>query len=92
MDARTFDTFLTHIAELTRAQCARVLTLLTPNVNQAHAAEFIEQAVASRLCCPRCQSKALYRHGSKSGLQRFRCRSCGRTFNSPTGTPLALGN
>ena len=89
MDACAFESFLTQIAQLTRAQYARVLTLLTPIVDQAHAAEFIEQAVASRLCCPRCQSKALYRHGSKSGLQRFRCRSCGRTFNSLTGTPLA---
>jgi transposase-like protein len=89
MDACAFESFLTQIAQLTRAQCIRVLMRVTPIVNQAHAAEVIEEAVAPKLCCPRCQSKALYRHGSKSGLQRFRCRHCGRTFNSLTGTPLA---
>jgi transposase-like protein len=89
MDACAFESFLTQIAQLTRAQCARVMALLAPIVNQGHAAEVIEQAVAPRLACPRCQSKAFYRHGSKSGLQRFRCRNCGRTFNSLTSTPLA---
>jgi transposase-like protein len=74
---------------LTRAQCTRVLALLKPAVDQGRTAAVIEDAVASRLCCPRCQGKQLYRHGTKSGLQRFRCRACGRTFNSLTGTPLA---
>ena len=89
MKACAFDSYLTQIAQLTRAQCVRVLTLLKPAVDEGHAAAVIEDAVAPRLCCPRCQGKQLYRHGSKSGLQRFRCRACGRTFNSLTGTPLA---
>jgi transposase-like protein len=89
MKACTFDSYLTQIGELSRAQCVRVLALLKPAVDQGHTAAVIEDAVAPRLCCPRCQGKQLYRHGSKSGLQRFRCRACGRTFNSLTGTPLA---
>ena len=89
MHACAFDTFLSQIAELTRAQCTRVLALLTTAVNQGRAADVIEAAAAARLCCPRCQGKQLYRHGTKNGLQRFRCRGCGRTFNSLTGTPLA---
>ena len=89
MDACTFDTFLTQSADLTRTQCMRVLALLTAAVNQGRAADVIETAAAARLCCPRCQEAQLYRHGTKNGLQRFRCRRCGRTFNSLTGTPLA---
>jgi transposase-like protein len=89
VEACAFDSYLTQIAQLTRAQCTRVLALLTPAVDQGRTAAVIENAVASRLCCPRCQGKQLYRHGTKSGLQRFRCRACGRTFNSLTGTPLA---
>jgi hypothetical protein len=38
--------------------------------------------------CPRCASARLYRWGKAAGLQRFRCRSCGRTFNV-TGSPDA---
>jgi len=89
MEACAFDLYLTQIAQLSRAQCTRVLALLKPAVDQGRTATVIENAVAPRLCCPRCQGKQLYRHGTKSGLQRFRCRACGRTFNSLTGTPLA---
>ena len=89
MDACAFASFLSHIPELTRPQCAQVLALLASAVNQGHTADVIEEAAAPGLCCPRCQGKQLYRHGAKNGLQRFRCRGCGRTFNSLTGTPLA---
>jgi transposase-like protein len=89
MHACAFDTFLSQMAQLTRAQCTRVLALLTTAVNHGRAADVIEEAAVARLCCPRCQGKQLYRYGTKNGLQRFRCRACGRTFNILTGTPLA---
>jgi transposase-like protein len=89
VEACAFDSYLTQIAQLTRAQCVRVLALLKPAVDQGRTAAVIEDAAAPGLCCPRCQGKQFYRHGTKSGLQRFRCRACGRTFNSLTGTPLA---
>jgi transposase-like protein len=89
VEACAFNFYLSQIAQLTRVQCVRVLALLKPAVDQGRAAAVIEDAVAARLCCPRCEGKQLYRHGTKNGLQRFRCRGCGRTFNSLTGTPLA---
>jgi transposase-like protein len=89
VEAGAFESYLTQLAQLTRAQCVRVLALLKPAVDQGRTAAVIEEAVAPRLCCPRCQGKQFYRHGTKSGLQRFRCQACGRTFNSLTGTPLA---
>jgi transposase-like protein len=89
VEACAFDFYLTQIAQLTRDQCVRVLALLKPAVDHGRTAAVIEDAVAPRLCCPRCQGKQFYRHGTKSGLQRFRCQACGRTFNSLTGTPLA---
>lgn len=39
--------------------------------------------------CPRCQGTRVVRNGQAHGLQRFKCRGCGRTFNGLTGTPLA---
>jgi transposase-like protein len=89
VEACAFNSYLTQIAQLTRAQCTRVLALLKPAVVQGRTAAVIEAAAAPGLCCPRCRGTQLYRHGTKSGLQRFRCRACGRTFNSLTGTPLA---
>ena len=57
----------------------------------AHPAEciaLIEQAARGRPC-PRCGYARVHRCGHASGLQRFRCLGCGRSFNALTGTPLA---
>ena len=39
--------------------------------------------------CPHCHGKHIVKWGKRSGIQRYRCRECGRTFNSLTGTTLA---
>lgn len=39
--------------------------------------------------CPRCGSTRLKGHGNYGeGLKRYRCKTCGRTFNDKTGTPF----
>jgi transposase-like protein len=48
----------------------------------------IEQAASGRPC-PHCGGRRCHRCGQASGLQRFRCLGCRRTFNALTGTPLA---
>ena len=89
MDACTFESFLSQMSQLSSHQCARVLALLTPRVDQTRTVDMLQAAVTGKLCCPCCQGNRLYRHGEANGLQRFRCRDCGRTFNCLTGTPLA---
>ena len=39
--------------------------------------------------CPHCQYDKLWKWGHASGLQRWRCQQCSKTFNVLTGTPLA---
>ncbi len=39
--------------------------------------------------CPHCQGHETVHWGSASALPRYRCKSCGRTFNALTKTPLA---
>jgi transposase-like protein len=39
--------------------------------------------------CPRCGQSDVVRWGNASGLPRYRCKSCARTFNALTKTPLA---
>ncbi len=39
--------------------------------------------------CPHCGKTRVHRHGTKSGLQRYKCTGCQKTFNSLTNTPLA---
>jgi len=57
----------------------------------AHPAEciaLIEQAARGRPC-PHCGHPRAHRCGQASGLQRFRCVGCRRSYNALTGTPLA---
>ena len=40
--------------------------------------------------CMGCQGNRLHRHGkARTGVQRWRCRACGQTFSSTSGTMLA---
>jgi len=53
----------------------------------------VEQIVESRLdakpTCPHCKGSRVVRNGHADGLQRYKCRSCNKTFNALSGTPLA---
>ena len=89
MQARKFEHFLTQLAALTRRQRERVLALLLPAAKRDTTVDCIEQATAPRLSCPGCGSRQFHKHGRANGLQRYRCRSCSRTWNALTGTPLA---
>ncbi|WP_229420558.1 IS1595 family transposase [Pseudoduganella albidiflava] len=48
----------------------------------------IEEA-AGKPPCPHCGCEKSHRCGQASGLQRYRCVTCRRSFNALTGTPLA---
>ncbi len=39
--------------------------------------------------CPHCAGREVIGWGRSDGLLRFRCKSCGRTFNALTKTPMA---
>ncbi|MFL6709724.1 MAG: IS1595 family transposase [Massilia sp.] len=67
----------------------RVCCFMSEQVNGEQTAALIEQARRPHLSCPECQGTAFNRCGHANGLQRFKCKACGRTFNSLTGTPLA---
>ena len=43
----------------------------------------------ARQGCPHCASREVVGWGRSDGLLRFRCKSCGRTFNALTKTPMA---
>ena len=89
MQARQFEQVLTQLVKLTRRQRDRLLGLPAPAVKRDETAALIEQCTAMRLVCAGCGSRHFHKHGRASGLQRYRCRACGRTCNGLTGTPLA---
>jgi len=58
--------------------------------SEASAANLLEQVRwREGLCCPRCQSESVIKHGSYREYQRYLCKDCDRTFNDKTGTIFA---
>ncbi len=49
----------------------------------------IGQAKVERRGCPHCAGRDIVAWGRANGLARSRCKSCGRTFNALTKTPMA---
>jgi len=77
------------LLELNHHARLAVCVFMSELVNGARVAALIDQIARERKRCPNCEGQTFYRHGFANGLQRYRCRSCGVTFNGLTGTPLA---
>jgi len=77
------------LLELNHHARLAVCVFMSELVNGARIAALIDQIARERKRCPNCEGQIFYRHGFANGLQRYRCRSCGVTFNGLTGTPLA---
>jgi transposase-like protein len=63
---------------------------------QSVAGESVEllEAGSRHKRCPHCAGERIVRNGSADGLQRYKCRACGKTFNVLTGNfdrRIALG-
>ena len=89
MKSDRFTRLLRQLSLLTRQQRAQLAEALRSAIGLDKVCATIEQARSAPLCCPDCASHQHYRHGITRGLQRYRCRACGRTFSALTGTPLA---
>ena len=89
MEPHAFASLLSQLASLTARQCAQLQARLGQGDARQQVGLLLDQAAQAKLCCPRCGARHWYKHGRESGLQRYRCRQCGKTFNTLTGTPLA---
>lgn len=89
MDAFAFESLLKQLGGLSRRQIMSVREHLCRVSTADEAIELIEAHGEKRHQCPRCECQHVHRHGIVDGLQRYRCKSCKRTFNALTGTPLA---
>lgn len=74
---------------LTPTQLKFVRSEIDQLTGRVHAIEIIEGRMDETMGCPHCGGRHRVRNGSANGLQRYRCKDCGRTFNALTGTPLA---
>lgn len=51
--------------------------------------DLIEKSQETEPHCPHCSHTEIGKFGRRSGLQRYRCKSCLKTFNALTNTPFA---
>ena len=90
MNAETFNEWMKQVPRLTLRQRELLRKRLDALDGQHQALAVIELPGSTEpRSCPHCQGTDLDRHGQVSGLQRYRCQICHRTFNSLTGTALA---
>ena len=90
MNAEIFIGLMQDVLLLTLGQRDQLRKRLDEQDGQQQVTAVIESPSSTQVrCCPRCHDTTLHRFGQVSGLQRYRCQTCKRTFNALTGTSLA---
>ena len=88
MDQAEFQDWLSVADRLTAAQRTEAARALSTEANEERSIAAVERGVGESRVCPRCGEGGAVRKGKARGLWRYLCKSCGRTFNAVTGTPL----
>lgn len=89
MDTSEFERLLARIGILSTEQRHILGTVLSSPGPEDKVRGLIEGRMAERRHCPHCGAEDVGKWGRASGLARYRCRACRRTFNALTNTPLA---
>ena len=84
-----FEVLLHLVERLSDEQRTALGRALASASGEPEAVRLLEQAFAAAPRCPHCATTVLQRWGHASGLRRYRCTTCRKTFNALTGTSLA---
>ena len=89
MNKKQFDNLVRSLGELTVSQ----RSALAQALEEASAPDEVLQIINARAercrLCPGCGSTSAYRWGFRAGVQRYRCKQCGRTYTALSASPLA---
>lgn len=77
------------LEKLTPGQRKTLATELSALESRPVAATVVEGCLSSTPTCPHCAAERVVKNGTARGLQRYKCRDCGKTFCALTGSPLA---
>lgn len=89
MDHLVFRSWMAEIDHLTGEQRLQLEEALAGRNPRAAVAAVIEESPVNERRCPHCGCEESVGRGQADGLRRFRCKTCGKSFNALTGTPLA---
>ena len=85
MENRAFYRLLSQLDKLTPTQSKQ----LENHLHKKCSIKTLEDVAGTADHCPHCGTTSFYKWGINSGLQRYKCKECNRTFNVLTKTPLA---
>lgn len=88
METQAFKKIFNKLDDLNSYQFKRVKKEIH-RIESKNLIEFNLETISENILCPHCKSKEVWQWGQRTGLQRYRCKECKKTFNSLTGTPLA---
>lgn len=84
------DALLATIASLPPRRIAEAEAALATARRRAEAVVEIDAVGLARPCCPHCGGQERSSWGStRTGMRRWRCKACARTWTGRTGTPVA---
>ena len=83
----SFQNLLSKVEKLTQNQIGCLQASLENGIRKRSINKLEEEF--NSLSCPHCGEKSIGHWGERNGLRRYKCKSCEKTFNSLTGTPLA---
>ena len=89
MDHKQFQVWLAQVDHLSAAQRREAEAALSGGSQASASLAAIEAGVGEGRRCPHCGTPGAVSRGRARGLRRYQCKSCGKTFNAATGTPLA---
>src|SRR4030042_6255930 len=89
MHVNEFRKLVDEVQNLTPGQRKELIERTRKIDSQQEVLSLLEKRSEGHRRCPHCGHDRIGRWGTSSGLQRYRCRECGATFNALTGTPLS---
>ena len=89
MKPQEFQALIEQLGDRSEVQRSTLAAALKGNGSANDVIALIETRFAVAPVCGHCKSAAFGSWGVASGLRRYKCKCCSRTFNALTGTPLA---
>ena len=89
MQNKEFGAFIAQLGTLTMVQRKALLKALSFKGSADDVVRLIEMEFAKAPICGHCGSKEFGKWGTAAAMKRYMCKTCERTFNALTGTPLA---
>ena len=89
MRTKEFSTLLAQVKVLSAKQKSQLSEALNHADAKPLPAQIIDEGFSAKPSCPLCANESVHKWGVVSGLQRYRCKECKRTFNALTGTSMA---